>query len=322
MRTGIALIFAAAISLAPAAQADDCRLTQMSSLPMQTDRDGDLVVPVTINGTPQRMAVEIGSSFGEVTTRAAEALQLKLYPISQSRSVYFETGEKPKSYASIESFSLGLEHASYIDFVVDPPSPGDDDSVAGIIGHNVLRHYDLDFDFGGGKFNLFSTDHCPGKVLYWTTADTEAPIRLTQAGAIGVTMSLDGHDVDATLDTRTTTSMTLPEAKTAFGLDERSPGVESTIEGSGAGRHTVYRYRFKTLSLSGITVNNPLVELIPDAVGKQARRDLVDGKMNGYQGNAALATPHLMVGLDVLRHLHLYIATKEEKIYATAADAH
>ncbi|HXL98647.1 MAG TPA: hypothetical protein VN932_01870 [Rhizomicrobium sp.] len=94
-----------------------------------------------------------------------------------------------------------------------------------------------------------------------------------------------------------------------------------TTEGTGAQQHSRYQYRFKRLALSGIAVKNPLIDLVPDAIGEASQRDLDDEKLQGYQGKEAIHTPNLMVGLDVLRHLHLYIAYKEGKIYATAADA-
>jgi hypothetical protein len=61
---------------------------------------------------------------------------------------------------------------------------------------------------------------------------------------------------------------------------------------------------------------------VPDTLGEQSRRDLAEQKLTGYQGATGIRLPHLMLGLNVLRKLHLYIATDEHVLYATAADAH
>ncbi len=39
----------------------------------------------------------------------------------------------------------------------------------GILGSEMLRNVDVDFDFSANKVNLFSPDHCAGNVVYWQT---------------------------------------------------------------------------------------------------------------------------------------------------------
>jgi len=330
MRKTNLVVLASALALAAvAARAEDCKLVRSSSLDLAISRSGHIVVPVTINDTPQNMLVEINSSFGEVTQKLVDTLGLKAQSLNHATSrnpilaigpIYLGNGEHAKSAAEIASLVLGMEHVTYTDFIVNPHLSDEDGRVAGTIGHDIWSHFDLDFDFASGKLNLFSPDHCPGKVVYWASSYTDADARLSNTGALTVPMSLDGHDVDATLDPGSPeTFMTLSEAHAAFGIDATSPGVETITTADGTPR---YRMRFKTLSLSGITVENPMVYLEPDAIGEQAREDQEAEKMNGYHGNAPISTPHLSVGLDVLSHLHLYIAYKEEKIYATAAGAH
>jgi Aspartyl protease len=315
-----ALLFAAAALFASSAAAQDCKLTEMSSLPMSFDGDGSLLVPVSIDGTAHKMAVVPGASFGAVTQTLVDALSLKAQPITRTRGIYFGGDERPKTFVTIPSLKLGMEEATYTAFVVDPTITSDDPALAGVIGADILKHFDLDFDFAAGKFNLFSPDHCEGKVVYWSPAAyVEAPMQTTATGSIGVTMTLDGHDVAATLDAGSTgTQMTLREAAAVFGIDEHSPNVETFTKNGRTG----YRAHFKSLSISGITVLNPEIYLVEDKLGEQVRKELEDEKLNGYQGNSGLITPHLVVGLNVLRHLHLYVAYKEHKIYATAADAH
>ncbi|HEX3674480.1 MAG TPA: hypothetical protein VHU87_09430 [Rhizomicrobium sp.] len=324
-----ALLFAAAALFANSAEAQDCKLTEMSSLPMGFTSGGHLSVPVTINGTAQNMIVEPGSPIGEVTQKLVDTLGLKVHSLSEATSrnpvmrygpFYLGNGEHAKYMTQIESLTIGMERASYTEFIVNPYLSDDNGALAGALGFDIWNHFDLDFDFGAGKLNLFSPEHCAGKVVYWSPAAyVELSMSQTPTGAIGATMTLDGHDVDATLDVGSdTTIMTLPEARAAYGIDEHSPGVEALTENG----QTIYRTHFKTLTLSGIAVTNPEIYLVPDKVGEQARKDVQDQKLNGYQGNEGIAMPHLTVGLNVLRRLHLYVAYEEHKIYATAADAH
>jgi hypothetical protein len=328
-KTPAALLFAAATLFAGAAAAQDCKLTEMSSLPMSFTASGHLTVPVTVNDMPQAMLVQPDSFIGEVTQKLVDTLTLKVHPLSEASSrnpvlrlgpIYLGNGEHAKYLTTIRSLVVGMEHASYTEFIVDPYMSDENGTLAGALGGDIWGHFDLDFDFAAGKLNLFSPDHCAGKVVYWSPAAyVEAPLNQTPDGAIAATMTLDGHDVDATLDVGSVdTRMTLQEAYTVYGINEHSPGVEALTQGG----DTVYRTHFKSLTLAGIAVKNPEVYLVPDKVGAQARADLLATKMNGYQGNDSVTLAHLIVGLNVLRHLHLYVAYGEHKVYATAADAH
>ena len=299
-----------------------------SSLDMEATRSGLIAVPVTINGTPQNMIVSPNAFMGDVSQKLVDTLDLKVLALKDANStnpafrygpIYFGNGEHAKGVTRIASVVVGMENIAYTEFLINPYRPDEDGKIAGALGYDVWQHFDLDFDFANGKLNLFSPDHCPGKVVYWAGSYTDADTRSAGGGGIGVTMSLDGHDVDSTLDVASpVTTMTLTAARTAFGIDENSPGVEKLTQDGG----TIYRTHFKALTLSGITVNNPEVYLIPDAVAETARKDLQEDKMNGYEGRDSISSPHLVVGLNVLRHLHLYVAYKEHKIYVTAADAH
>src|SRR3569623_1656796 len=68
-------------------------------------------------------------------------------------------------------------------------------------------------------------------------------------------------------------------------------------------RFKEFDYPFKTLSLEGMTVNNPHIRIMSDAA------------LGGGLGD------DLTLGVSFLRQLHIYIAYKEEKLYITSAAA-
>jgi tetratricopeptide (TPR) repeat protein len=63
---------------------------------------------------------------------------------------------------------------------------------------------------------------------------------------------------------------------------------------------------FKTLDLEGASVSTPEIRLVPNA----------ESQIMGESGQ-----PKLILGMNILRQLHLYISFKEHLIYATAATA-
>ncbi|HXL98648.1 MAG TPA: hypothetical protein VN932_01875 [Rhizomicrobium sp.] len=229
-RFAIAIALSAAVSTV--ARARDCKLVEIASLPIGTDRAGEITVPVTINSKPEQMAVKMDSWIGAVTQKLADTLELRVHsfdeasirnPTLRLNPIYMENGERAKHVTQIALLTIGAERVTDTDFIVYPSQSDDDGSVAGLIGHDILGYFDLDFDFAGNKLNLFSPDHCEGKVVYWATAYTDAP--MTKAGgSTEVAMTLDGHDVNATIETgATTTSMTFAEASAAFGISQQSP---------------------------------------------------------------------------------------------------
>jgi predicted aspartyl protease len=322
--------FAFAAFCALPAQAQQCQLKQIASLDMTFDPYGRVLVPVSLDDHPHLLMPDTGAPLGILLAETADELGIKKKAMPTAMTFYSESGGKPKAFATVPSLKIGPEEAQFTDFLIgDFGAAGDEQKspalFAGTLGADILHNFDLDLDFANKKFNLFSQDHCVGKVVYWAAAYTDTPFRQVggKDGWIGVDMTLDGHPVEGILDTGSArTALNLTDARHSFGIDLDSPGVEKTIVGAGDQQRPIYRYRFKSLVISGITVSNPEMELLPDAVAQQSKRDLQDQRLQGYQGNTGVSAAHILLGADILRRLHLYIAYKEQMLYVTAADAH
>ncbi len=78
-----------------------------------------------------------------------------------------------------------------------------------------------------------------------------------------------------------------------------------------------YRYPFKELTIEGITIGSPQIDLYKDA--KECRATSPYDFPAGFQ--ACYGASDLELGLSELRQLHVYFAFKEKKIYLTAASA-
>jgi len=105
----------------------------------------------------------------------------------------------------------------------------------------------------------------------------------------------------ATIDTGASRSvMSLELAKNLFDLDEKDPKLTAVN-----GRFHALHYPFGALTLQGISVLHPDIELI-----SEKESHVPDGD------------PKLILGMGILRQLHIYIAYKEKKLYVTAASAH
>jgi hypothetical protein len=163
-----------------------------------------------------------------------------------------------------------------------------------MLSPDLLWAFDVDFDFAAGKVSLFSQEHCPGQVVYWThDPHAEIPFTMDTFNRIKIDVQLDGKDAIAFLNTNAVTStITQEAAKGFFGIDETA-----VLRNNGT-------YQFKTLTMQGVTVNNPILRLISGGTFKSEAR------------------PVLQLGMGVLRQLHFYIAYKEKNLYVTPATAH
>src|SRR5262249_46637795 len=134
-----------------------------------------------------------------------------------------------------------------------PDIPGD--QPIGLIGSEILRNYDLDFDFAAAKLNLIEPDHCKGKVVYWP-AQTIAtiPFEVGRGFQIRLPLLVDGKPMTALLDTGASVSgMSIDTAKRIFRIDPLSAGLEK-VRGTFAYFYEteVYRTQFRSITLNGV----------------------------------------------------------------------
>jgi hypothetical protein len=196
--------------------------------------------------------------------------------------------------------------------------------VDGLIAPDVLTDYDAEFDFGGKTFRLFEHHPCADRAVYWTGSYVVLPFTLTADGHVRVPVTLDGQNIYAILDTGAPISiLSMQDARRMFGLDPDSANLkvaQTRVSGLWSNaflaRHTygvwdypsktvgTYTYPFHAITIGGLSVANPPIEL---AQGRN------------FLGNDFAS---LLLGNDLLSHLHLTIAYREQKLYITDAEAH
>lgn len=301
LRSG-ALALLAALASVPARADDDgkCRLVREDSLDMTFVPDGRVSVPMTIDGRPARMLVDTGGLISMLTPPMVAALGLFPHIIENARIEQYG-GLLVDHYVTVDDIMLGRLQGRHHDFLV-MPEHGYNSAMDGLLAPDILSSYDADFDFANAKLNLFSQDHCEGEVVYWTQNPFGVvEFHSNQFGQMSVPVELDGKSFRATIDTGAFSSVaSLEGIEDAFDIDEKNPQLQRL-----PGERPRYRYPFKTLTFQSVTVYNPQIELVPDA-----------------QSKISFGTPKMLLGINVLRRLHLYIAYGERKLYVTPAEAH
>jgi predicted aspartyl protease len=295
------VLFAMALTVwllmpAPAAAAEDCRLQIIASLPMQIDSTGRVTVDGEVGGQKTKFIVDTGAGHVAVKRSIAEAAGFKIASIGMSRLRIYG-GDRMDEYVIAKDLVLGALKIGQMRMPILPDhrAPGAD----GLLGADILARFDADFDFAGGKLNLFLPHRCEGRAVYWT--DDEAliakiPFSHNGDGDPHITLpvELDGKPIKAILDTGASeTVLPLEWAEDLYGIDRE------TLAGGG----NRFAYPFKMLKLAGVEVANPRIVLH----SREASH------FDEYR---------MLLGIDVLRQLHLYISYKEKMLYVTAASVH
>jgi len=114
-------------------------------------------------------------------------------------------------------------------------------------------------------------------------------------------------------------ALTTDDAKQLFSLD---PGSEETPAVSGLNGNAslkVYTHIFNSLALGDIAINNPKIAIVPNVVSSNAHISPLVG--NHAKNERPFDKPDLIIGMDVLRQLHIYFAIGENEMYVSMASA-
>jgi predicted aspartyl protease len=304
IRTGsVSAAFFLLAAVGGPAQAEDCSLKPVASLDIRTTTDGGVSIPVKVQGQDFYFLVDTAGVESMISPGIVDKFQFPQRPTPTK--FFFVGGATIDHVAIIQDFSIGGLSAHDISFYVLPTAMQE---LGGTIAPDLLRRYDVDLDFAGGKFNLISQDHCRGKVVYWTKDPAVAIVPMMvdgeRTGHIRIPILIDSKKMEATIDTGSETSLMSMAAATRYlGFNEQSPGMkeeDSVVNGITTKQ---YRYPFKSLDFQGIAVSNPNIVIFPDSDMRNLGSDII-------------------LGVGILRQLHMYIAYKEGKMYLTSATAH
>ena len=287
------------VSAAKAADAPDCKLTRFASLPISTLSDGRIAVPVGIEGHEAPFLIDTG---GISATMSRElATEIGKEPGRSRRGLIGVGGAIMSSYISADDFSLGPMHGKDIRILIDERIDGAG-GMDGTLAPEMMHRFDVDFDFRHGTVNFFSQDHCPGKVTYWTNGGSIViPMEVDPNHKIRIPVTIDGNNVIAMLDTGSVTSFMSMGLARKLGVTPDSKDLKLKMKYGARDRFKQFDYPFKSLSLDGLTINNPHIRIMSDTM------------LPGGLGD------DLTLGVSFLRQLHVYIAYKEEKLYITPA---
>lgn len=239
-----------------------------------------------------------------ISSPPAGAAQFKL-PVGNAPFGLYVTGfggQEIPQLATASTFTVAGFSVRNATFLVDGNDVGDGN--VGLLGQNLFRIADMDFDFADGVLRFVRPQHCGGQVLaYWAKAQPVTAIDLhwtssRQPHLLGE-VSVNGRDVEALFDTGTPrTILSLRAAKRA-GITPDSPGVVAAGVTWGTGKNLVkvWVVPIEKFVIGGETIQHTHV-LIGDFNLNQLGADM-------------------LVGMDFFLAHHIYAAYSQNKMYLT-----
>ena len=305
MRLSITTALLATFLLPAAAQAADCVAPQLlNSIHLKRAAGGRAaLVPVTVNGTQADFLFDTGGFYTQVAAPMVEKLKLEKRPGAFELSD--SNGNVSHEQVRLKEFVMGSTSIADSDFPVSPNRL----PVDGIVALDRLLTRDMEVNFSTDTLNFFSQDRCPGQGVPWTSAAPDSVAITMERFHVTVPVMLDGHAEQAVIDTgASSSSLSAAEAVRLFHLKIGSDDAPETGIFNGDPNLKVYSHLFNSLTLGNYTMKGPNILLIPAVTG-------------GAKTDKPRTAPVMIIGMDMLRKLHLYVAFKESKLYFTDLSA-
>ena len=295
----MASIAMAMLLAAPGARADNkCSLNREVEVPISMSGLRPLMT-AQINGKSAKFLLDSGAFYSMMSTATAQEFNLKL---SGSNYMVSGVGGQQKTwFTSVKDFSFLGTTFHDVEFMVSGSEIGSEE--AGLIGENLLGHFDVEYDLANGTIRLYKPQGCERTALaYWAAGqafslmDIEA-IGLSNAHIVGVAY-VNGKKIRALFDTGASTSVLSLDAAKTLGIDVNAPGVVAAGYSYGIGRGVAKSY------------------IVPVASFKVGDNEEIKNTRIRIAG-IRLTNADMLVGADFFLSHRMFVSNTQHRLYVT-----
>jgi len=299
-------VLAAAASLAtwsisgPRALAS-CTLAKLAELPV-TMNGLTPTVPATINGANARFIVDSGAFYSTISPLSAARFNLHLER-GYRMSIVGVGGATVATVATVSRFTLAGISFQNPQFLVGGSELGGD--VAGLLGQNILRAADTEYDLANGTVRLWVPKGCRKTVLAYWVKDPKIQrlamidIKWTSAATPHIvgTAELNGRKIRVLFDSGAGRSLLARRAADRAGFRPDGSGVQSAGAEHGIGSQIAPSWIaiFAKLDLGGEEIRNARLRV----------------------SDLSIPDTDMLLGADFFLSHRIYIAVSQKKLYFT-----
>jgi predicted aspartyl protease len=307
----IALLQASAAAL-PARAA--CKL---ESTELSVTMDGPVpVIAAKVNGRPARFIADSGAFWDMMTAGTAQEFGLAVRPPPQS-VLFFQVqgagGTADAMLTTVKELTLTTDSHPIrnVDFVVVPGNLGN--GVAGLLGQNLLRAADVEYDLAHGVIRLMHPRGCEHTQLaYWAKSEAVSSLDINFATPLSPhttgSVLINGVNVTVMFDTGAPASLLSLKAGDRMDVRPSSAGAVfvGPITGVGGTR------RVDTWVVPAASVKIGDNEEI-----RNTRLRVGDVNMPILRVGDAKIAIDMIIGADFFLSHRIYVASSQRKLYFT-----
>jgi len=283
------------------AVAEPCKLARIAELPVTMEGTRPLV-HAAINGQDAMFIADSGAFFSSLTPAAAK--QFNLRPDTQwGMWVDGVGGSTTVGLARVKTFRIFNVDLPNIPFYVLGNDLGS--GAAGVLGQNVFRLGDVDYDLANGMISILRTrgDCRKSSLAYWANAKdlpySEIDIDFASREKPHTTGEayVNGRRIHVMFDTGSWSSLLNLDAARRAGVTPDSPGVTPGGAAWGVGHHTVRTWiaPFASFKIGDEEIRNTHLRI----------------------GGEGLSGTDMLIGADFFLSHHLLVASSQRKLYFT-----
>lgn len=303
------LVTLAALSASSAMAA--CQLAQLGN-DWPVDMQGSRPIVLTkINGIEARFMLDTGAFYSTLWRDAVAQYHLPVTSMPGGHSYYVggTAGREEAQSTIIKSFEFdGLRAPKPWQFlVINQDLVGNS---VGVIGQNVLRMADVEYDLANGVVRFFKPVGCGRHPLAYWSLKQYSSVGLESMDAfqstLHATAMINGHRITVLFDTGSPRSFLSLDAAERAGISPNSPGVMflGLTGGIGPGSNKTWSAPVDTFQLGDEKVQNAHLLI----------QDLDSGLRAGEMRTGG---PDMLLGEDFFLSHRIYVAYSQRMLYFT-----
>jgi predicted aspartyl protease len=277
-----------------------CKLAKMAELPV-TMAGLRPVIKAQINGRDANFIVDSGAFYSTLSPAGAAEYKLRLAPVPINLIVSgVGGGAADVSLTTVKVFTLAGFPLKNVEFLVAGPPFGG--GAVGLLGQNILRAGDVDYDLAKGVIRLMRAEDCKGRLLAYWVGEGQAYSVMDIGGSTlqnpqttGIAY-LNGAKISVALDSGSPASLLSLKAARRAGVTPQTAGVTEAglVRGLGGNMTRTWIAPFAIFKIGDEEIRNTRLRI------------------------GDIATPiDMLIGADFFLSHHLYVARSQQKLYFT-----
>jgi tetratricopeptide (TPR) repeat protein/predicted aspartyl protease len=278
-----------------------CKLGKMAELPVTMSGSTPLIA-AKINGEDAHFIADSGAFYSMITAAAAAQFKLKLSPAPFGFHVKGVAGDVDPSVATVKIFTLAGNPLRNVEFLVGGSAVGGSENV-GILGQNIFRAGDVEYDLAKGVIRLMHADGCSHALLaYWVNpSESYSVIDIERATPLQphttATAFINGERIRVMFDTGSAMSVLKLRAAERAGVKPDSTGVVDAgyFTGIGRGATKTYLGAFSSFKIGDEEIRNTRLRF----------------------GDISVDNVDMLLGADFFLSHRIYVASSQNKLFFT-----